>query len=261
MRRNVLVVALALAVVGVLITAQPSQAQRWRGGGWDGGGVYYGRGWDGGYYGRSWDGMYRTGYYYPSYSSYYYPSTYYYTTYDNTGYMTPGYMNEPTYPVATEDDVQNPNAIFVRLNVPQDARVWFDNYETQQGGTDRLFCSPPVQAGKDFVYHIKAQWMENGKAVVRAKDVTVHAGDTVNVDMMTAAVSNEEPAPSRQRTYETGTYQTPPQSGTLPTQPGTRIQTQTTIENPGVVPSNQTPAQPAAPPVNPPSNTPPDNNR
>jgi uncharacterized protein (TIGR03000 family) len=172
MSRNLMWSAgLVLAVVGLLATAQPSQAQRWRGAGprIEGQGLDIG----GGAYGNYGYGNYGYG------------------NYGNTGYGT-----QPSYYTQTgeQDMTANPNAIHLRVNVPNDARVWLDGQATQQGGPNRLYVSPPMTPGKDYVYHIKAQWMENGKPVTHAKDVTVHAGDWVNVDMSSAPVSTEEGA-------------------------------------------------------------------
>jgi uncharacterized protein (TIGR03000 family) len=179
MKRNLLWSAsLVLAIIGLLATAQPSHAQRWRGAGprlegqgLDIGGGYYG----GGYYGRD---------YYGRYGNYPY--------YDTTRYTTQSYY----YPQAGDQRMSvDPNAIHIRMNVPNDARVWFEGQETQQRGSDRLYVSPPMTPGKEYVYHLKAQWMENGRPVTHAKDVKAHAGDWLNVDMFSAPVTTEEVTP------------------------------------------------------------------
>jgi len=136
---------------------------------------YSGRYWGSPYYGTSYANQ---SYYYPSYSTQYYSTPSYYTTGDNSYYASqPAFSggSQSFYSGQDEDRDSNPNAIHVRLMVPPDARVWFEDQATQQSGMDRLFVSPPMQPGKDYVYHIKAQWMENGQQVNRSKDVTVHA--------------------------------------------------------------------------------------
>jgi uncharacterized protein (TIGR03000 family) len=207
-----------------------------------------------GYYGTGYSGYYDTGYTYP-YSQYggtpyyagsYYPSRdYQFPTYYST-YSYPVTTQEPTfYPVATEEQETNPNAVHVRLSLPPDARVWFEGQETQQRGSDRLYVSPPMEAGKNFVYHIKAQWMESGKQVVHTKDVNVRAGDWINVDMFSAPVSTEEPAPEQQRQPRTTEIQTTPQqyqtttpSQALP-QPYAAPQQQPPRTPPNILPPNR----------------------
>jgi uncharacterized protein (TIGR03000 family) len=67
------------------------------------------------------------------------------------------------------------------MHVPSDARVWFDGTATSQSGTDRSFVSPSLDPGREYVYHIRVQWDENGKVVERKRDVTVHPGDRINL--------------------------------------------------------------------------------
>jgi uncharacterized protein (TIGR03000 family) len=218
-RRTLLFGAPLLAVAVLLLTPAASQAQRrgWGGGyyggyrgGWNG---YYG-GWDGyrGYYGGS--GYYPnyygwSGYSYPSYSYYSYPSNSYYGSgyYPSSGYYSSGYYptnasmpyystylidnNQPRasgyqsfYP---SDSSSNQNVAFVRLAVPPDAEVWFDgqqNQKTQQGGSDRLYVTPPLEPNKDYYYEVRAKFMENGQPVDRTKRVNVHAGDRADVSFM-----------------------------------------------------------------------------
>jgi uncharacterized protein (TIGR03000 family) len=46
-----------------------------------------------------------------------------------------------------------------------------------------LFESPALEPGKDYAFHLKVQWTENGKIVTHTRKVSVHAGDFVNVDL------------------------------------------------------------------------------
>src|SRR5208282_4928897 len=58
---------------------------------------------------------------------------------------------------------QDNRAVQVRLRVPTGARIWFEDVPTVQTGTARQFISPPLTAGKAYVYHIRAQWNEGGQ--------------------------------------------------------------------------------------------------
>jgi uncharacterized protein (TIGR03000 family) len=75
------------------------------------------------------------------------------------------------------------NAALIRLSVPNDARIWIEGDATSQTGTERTFVSPALTPGREYVYHIRVQWDENGKAAERKRDVTVHAGDRINVNI------------------------------------------------------------------------------
>jgi uncharacterized protein (TIGR03000 family) len=109
------------------------------------------------FYGRAW----RAGYYYPNSAWYYEPYTAYYPP----------------------DQAVEANGATIRMHVPSDARVSFEGEATSQSGADRTFMSPSLTPGRAYVYHIRVQWNENGKAVERNRDVTVHAGDRISLDM------------------------------------------------------------------------------
>ncbi|MFL5342037.1 MAG: TIGR03000 domain-containing protein [Gemmataceae bacterium] len=72
----------------------------------------------------------------------------------------------------------------LRVYVPvADARLEIQGKVTTRTGTTRLFESPPLAAGKAFLYDLKATWAEGDKTVVREKTVRVMAGQTTEVDM------------------------------------------------------------------------------
>jgi uncharacterized protein (TIGR03000 family) len=186
---------------------------------WGGGHAYYGgrgwgdRGWGWGGFGTGlgvglaldrgwgWGGYgYGPGYY--GYSSpYYYGDTYSYapyysgdtgTFYNTTPYYggmnfdngTPIYNDTGDSGYAYGSTVQD-NGARIRVIVPQDAKVWFDNRMTQQTGTERNFQSPALTPGRDFSYDVKAQWKDqNGKEVTQTRHVDVRANSNVTVDFM-----------------------------------------------------------------------------
>jgi uncharacterized protein (TIGR03000 family) len=124
----------------------------------------YVRPWAGGYY-RSYDSARfgaRGGYYYPNAESWYYDPS-------------PAYYPQP--------QAVDGNAVTIRMQVPGSARIWFDGEATSQTGTDRTFVSPSLPTGREYVYHVRVQWVENDKAVERTRDVTVHAGDRINLNI------------------------------------------------------------------------------
>jgi uncharacterized protein (TIGR03000 family) len=78
------------------------------------------------------------------------------------------------------------NRAHIRIALPADAEVRFEGDKTTQTGADRLFVSPPLQAGHNYIYEVKAQWKENGREVTRDRRITVHAGEVVNVSFVEA---------------------------------------------------------------------------
>jgi uncharacterized protein (TIGR03000 family) len=142
----------------------------WRPGAFFGWRGYHRYGWSPRFYRHAWS----ADYYFPSAWAYSYPYTgsYYYPNAE-TSYSA--YYSPP----ATVDA----NAVTIRMAVPSGARVWFDGEATAQSGADREFASPPLTPGREYVYHVRVQWDENGKAVERDRDVTVHAGDRINLNI------------------------------------------------------------------------------
>ena len=141
-------------------------------------------------FGGGYGGYYGSGYY----GSRYYGSPGYYST--PSYYTTPSYYSaapatvivpETSYTTVTTASPApmpvNDNSALLNIRVPDGARVFFGNSEASgQGGSTRQFRSPPLQPGNDYQYELRAQWMQNGQVVDRARVVTVHAGDVVNVD-------------------------------------------------------------------------------
>jgi uncharacterized protein (TIGR03000 family) len=125
-----------------------------------GGGGYSPYGWPKSpyFYRRDW----RPVYVYPiTQVSYYYPST--------------------TY--VPQEQAVDANTGTIRMHVPSDARVWIEGTASSQTGADRSFVSPPLTPGREYVYHIRVQWDENGKAVERDREVKMHAGDRISLNI------------------------------------------------------------------------------
>jgi uncharacterized protein (TIGR03000 family) len=215
MKRTVLA-ATALAVLTLLTLTETSQAQRF---GFRAG---YGNPYYSGYYPGYWGGNYWTGNYgtwtYPAYSwsypyrGYYYPSYSEWYSYPTTStyYSAQAPMTNST---TSQSFYQNPEEMKtpaqVRILVPADSQISFDGQATSQRGMDRLFVSPPLTPGRDFVYEIKAQWTENGREMSKTKSVQVHAGDFVNVNFVNAG---ERAANQAEGTQQPPTQNQPPTS-------------------------------------------------
>jgi len=71
----------------------------------------------------------------------------------------------------------------VVVQVPADARVYFDNQPTKQAGEMRTFSTPDLPAGKAFFYEVRADVMRDGKVTAQTRRVAVRAGQTTRVDL------------------------------------------------------------------------------
>jgi uncharacterized protein (TIGR03000 family) len=165
-------------------------------------GVGFG-GWGWGYPWGDYGGYY--GGYYPSYGGYYtgdygvpvmssgqyaYPSApfAYPSAPDASTYSS--VAGSPGAPTAMAD----PNAVFIRVQVPADAEVWLEGEKTAQTGRVRFFESPPVTPGRKYVYHIRARWNEDGQVADEVREATVYAGSRVIADF-TRRQSEKVPPP------------------------------------------------------------------
>src|SRR5271166_1675690 len=75
--------------------------------------------------------------------------------------------------------------VYVRVLLPvKDAKVLIEGTKTKQTGTERLFVSPPLEAGRTFTYTVTAKWEPNNYTeVIRTRSVRVQAGAEVEVDL------------------------------------------------------------------------------
>jgi len=67
------------------------------------------------------------------------------------------------------------------VQLPADAKVFFDDNPTTSTGSTRYFVTPSLEAGKEFSYSVKVESMQDGKARSEVKKVTVRAFSTTTV--------------------------------------------------------------------------------
>jgi uncharacterized protein (TIGR03000 family) len=72
--------------------------------------------------------------------------------------------------------------VMIHMRVPESAQVWFDGRPTTRQGADREYMSPPLSPGRDYRYRVRVQWLEGGRPVTEVRDVTVHAGDRIDLN-------------------------------------------------------------------------------
>ena len=81
------------------------------------------------------------------------------------------------FPQTVEAPQDKANTAAVMAYVPEDALIWFNDQPTKQRGVLREYESPPLQAGKKYVFHVRLVWFEDGHWVSETKELPVSAGD------------------------------------------------------------------------------------
>jgi uncharacterized protein (TIGR03000 family) len=106
-------------------------------------------------------------------------------------FYSPAALGSTLAPVLNESGAppQEDNRARIWLRVPADAAVWFEGIRTRQTGTQRYFFSPPLAPGVTYAYDVEARWEEDGKPVERKRQLLVHAGDSLRVDLTQPAAS------------------------------------------------------------------------
>src|SRR5262245_2158453 len=67
------------------------------------------------------------------------------------------------------------------VEVPDDAKLYFNDQPTQQSGAMRTFTTPALAAGKAHVYELRVEMVRQGQVVSRTEQITVRAGQTTRV--------------------------------------------------------------------------------
>jgi uncharacterized protein (TIGR03000 family) len=213
----------ALALGCMLLLPESSSAQRFRGRGWgySGFGPYnsspYGYGYGSGFYGYGQPGIYNNwgpGYGYsgfgtsPWYSGdrwiagdrwYSQPYVYGGTSQVNQSFYPP----DAAYQAQGSQAPMDRNSALIRVRVPPDAKVFFDNNPTQQIGPERAFVTPPLPREQNSAYEITARWMENGQERRETRTVRPIAGQAVNVDFLAPASNQQQQQQQQQRSGTT----------------------------------------------------------
>ncbi|MBN9120320.1 MAG: TIGR03000 domain-containing protein [Planctomycetes bacterium] len=95
---------------------------------------------------------------------------------------------EPMKKPAGSDD--KPMGANLKFTVPADTKLYVDGKLAPGSGTERVFYTPPLEAGKKFFYEVKAELVVDGKTVADEKKVIVEAGANITESFakLTAAV-------------------------------------------------------------------------
>jgi uncharacterized protein (TIGR03000 family) len=80
---------------------------------------------------------------------------------------------------------------YLTVLVPDaNAEIWLGNSATAAKGIQRQFQSPALEPGQDYIYTVKAKWMDNGKPVEQSREVKVRAGQLSTVNFYEAQREN-----------------------------------------------------------------------
>jgi uncharacterized protein (TIGR03000 family) len=108
------------------------------------------------------------------------------------GYSSPRYYQRavPSYPVYAPQLVAPLVASTqIHIQVPAQAKLWFNNQPTTQTGAVREFITSPLIPGQEYSYTVRATWQEGNRDIERERVVSFTAGDQVNVDFAMTMVS------------------------------------------------------------------------
>jgi uncharacterized protein (TIGR03000 family) len=99
--------------------------------------------------------------------------------------LTPRALQEVSPGERPEQPPREPPAeepAHVEVKVPATAQLWFGQTLTRKTGPVREFVTPPLKRGQDFLYDVRARWMQDGREVEQTRRITVSAGARVPVD-------------------------------------------------------------------------------
>jgi uncharacterized protein (TIGR03000 family) len=104
------------------------------------------------------------------------------TNLDETASVTPPAAGYQYYYAPVTSTAQPDAVAHITVDVPADAKVWFDGALMTSTGPVRQYNSPLLTPGNRYAYDVKASWNEKGHEVTQTQKVEVAAGAHVNVD-------------------------------------------------------------------------------
>jgi uncharacterized protein (TIGR03000 family) len=84
-------------------------------------------------------------------------------------------------PLAAQEQERKPAYLVVRVRPYCEVEI--EGAKTRQTGESRRYVSPPLAPGRDYVYTVKARWIERGRIYTVARDVVVRGGEETVVDL------------------------------------------------------------------------------
>jgi uncharacterized protein (TIGR03000 family) len=78
---------------------------------------------------------------------------------------------------------RGPAPATIIVSLPANAKLTVDDTVTKSTSATRVFTSPALEGGQEYVYNLKAEVVENGKTITLAKQVAVRAGNETTVSL------------------------------------------------------------------------------
>ncbi|HMO36831.1 MAG TPA: TIGR03000 domain-containing protein [Gemmatales bacterium] len=112
-----------------------------------------------------------------------------------------------------QEDITTPALIKVKL--PENAVIWFENQKMSQSGSVRVFQSPALEPRKTYYYKIKVSWPTGFGTLTRdfvtEQEVAVKAGETTSIDFTPLVTHTKEVKPTNNRDLiRQAAHNTPP---------------------------------------------------
>jgi uncharacterized protein (TIGR03000 family) len=106
-------------------------------------------------------------------------------------------------------------AALIKIKVPENATVWFENQKMTQSGPTRMFQSPALEAKKTYYYKVKVSWPTGvgtmAKDFVTEQEVAVRGGETTTVDFTPLANHTKQVKPTTTKEMiRQAAHKTPP---------------------------------------------------
>jgi uncharacterized protein (TIGR03000 family) len=77
--------------------------------------------------------------------------------------------------------VQSEAPATILVTLPAEAKLTIDGASTKSTSASRLFQSPNLRPGRDYVYTLRAEVVRDGQNVAQEQRVTVRAGEETRV--------------------------------------------------------------------------------
>jgi len=95
----------------------------------------------------------------------------------------PAKAPEPIKKPKTDKETTSPAGATIIVSLPADAVLTVDGAATSSTSATRVFASPALEQGKDFLYTLKAELVRDGKTFSASKKVSVRAGEETKVSL------------------------------------------------------------------------------
>jgi uncharacterized protein (TIGR03000 family) len=78
---------------------------------------------------------------------------------------------------------RGPAPATIIVSLPANAKLTVDDTVTKSTSATRVFTSPALENGQEYLYNLKAEVVQNGKTITLAKQVAVRAGNETSVSL------------------------------------------------------------------------------